>query len=118
MLTSNLWADARLVNEALGFVEKIMYNLRCSPPKPPTYVLVRFDNYIGISWYEVSHKIVPIIPIERGTTKQIPMKLTWGLTIHKSHGLTLEKETITIGNKKGHGLTFTTISQVKGLDGL
>ena len=118
MLTSNLWTDAGLVNGALGFVEKIVYNPGCSPPEPPTYVLVRFDNYIGIPWDEVSRQTVPIIPIQRGTTKQLPLKLAWGLTIHKSQGLTLEKATINIGNKERQGLTFTTISRVKGLDGL
>jgi len=84
MLTSNLRTDAGLVNGALRFVEFFLYNPRCSPPKLPTYVLVRFDNYIGIPWDEVSRKIVPIIPIERCTTKQLPMKLAWGFTIHKS----------------------------------
>ena len=38
MFTSNLWTDAGLVNGALRFVEKIVYNPRCSPPQPPTYV--------------------------------------------------------------------------------
>ena len=32
--------------------------------------------------------------------------------------MTLEKETINIGNKERSGLTFTIISWVKGLDGL
>ena len=100
MLTSNLWTDAGLVNGALRFTEKKnVYNPTCSPPEPPTYVLVRFDNYVGIPWDEVLRWVVPIIPIQRGTTKQLPLKLTWGLIIHKSQGLTLEKETINIGNK-------------------
>ena len=42
MFTSNLWSDARSVNGALGFVEKNVYNPRCSPLEPPTHVLVRF----------------------------------------------------------------------------
>jgi len=48
MLTSNLWTDAELVNGALGVVETIVYNPGGLPPEPPTYVLVRFDNYVGI----------------------------------------------------------------------
>ena len=49
---------------------------------------------------------------------QIPLRLAWGLTIHKSKVLTLEKETINIGKNYRHGLTFTAISRVKALDGL
>ena len=45
MLTSNLWTDVGLVNGALGFFEKIVYNRGCSSPKPPTYVLITIDNY-------------------------------------------------------------------------
>ena len=46
------------------------------------------------------------------------MKLAWGLTIHKSQGLTLEKATINIGKQERQGLTFTLISRVKSLNGL
>jgi len=118
MLTSNLWTDAGLVNGALGVVETIVYNPGSLPPEPPTYVLVRFDNYLGIAWDEVLPRTVPIAPIERGTTRQLPLKLAWGLTIHKSQGLTLEKATINIGTKERQGLTFTAISRVKSLNGL
>jgi ATP-dependent exoDNAse (exonuclease V) alpha subunit len=44
-----------------------------------------------------------------------PLKMAWALTIHKSQGLTLSKETIDIGKVERQGLTFTTISRVKSL---
>ena len=69
MLTSNIWTDAGLVNGGLGIVEKIVYKPRKSPPEPPTYVLVRFDNYMGVPWDDSSPKTVPITPIERGSRK-------------------------------------------------
>ena len=118
MLTSNLWTDAGLVNGALGVVEDIVYNPGTSPPNPPTYVLVTFDKYVGVAWDELFPQTVPIIPIERGNNRQIPLRLAWGLTIHKSQGLTLEKATIDIGRTERQGLTFTAISRVKSLDGL
>ena len=43
-----------------------------------------------------------------------PLKLTWTLIIYKSQGLILDKETINIGNKERHGITFATISWIKG----
>ena len=44
--------------------------------------------------------------------------MAWALTIHKSQGLTLQRETIDIGNAERQVLTFTTISRVKYIDGL
>lgn len=46
------------------------------------------------------------------------MKLSWGLTIHKSQILTLEKTTINIGKKERQGVRFVVISRVKYLNGL
>jgi len=50
MLTSNIWTDVILVNGALGVVERIVYDPGSLPPEPPTYVLIRFDNYVEIPW--------------------------------------------------------------------
>ena len=44
--------------------------------------------------------------------------MAWGLTIHKSKGMTLQNVTIDIGNIDRQGLTFTTISKVKFMLGL
>ena len=38
--------------------------------------------------------------------------MAWGLTIHKSQGMTLKNVTIDIGNIDRQGLTFTAISRV------
>jgi hypothetical protein len=118
VLASKLWNNVGFFSGALWVVEYIFYNPRTSPPKPPTYVLVRFDNYVGVTWDEVFPQIVLFIPIERGNNRQIPLRLAWGLTIHKSQGLKLEKETINIGKTKRQGLTFIAISRVKALRGI
>ena len=69
MLTSNLWTDAGLVNGALGVIQQIVYNPGSSPPEPPTYVLIKFDNYVGVPWDESFPQFVPITSIERGNKK-------------------------------------------------
>ena len=73
---------------------------------------------MGVPWDESFPQVVPITSIERGNKKQFPLKLAWGLTIHKSQGLTLDKATINIGKQERQGMTFTTISRVKYLAGL
>ena len=45
--------------------------------------------------------------------------MAWGITIHKSQGLTLEKVVVELGEKDfSAGLSFVAISQVKTLQGL
>ena len=73
---------------------------------------------MGVPWDESFPQVVPIASIERGNKKQLPLKLTWGLTIHKSQGLTLDKATINIGKQERQCMTFTTISRVKYSEGL
>ena len=100
MLTSNLWTDAGLVNGALGVTQQIVYHPGSSPPKPPTYVLIKFNNYVGVPWDELFPQVVPITSIKRGNKKQLPLKLALGLTIHKSQGMRLDKATINIGKQE------------------
>ena len=45
--------------------------------------------------------------------------MAWGITIHKSQGLTLEKVVVELGDKDfSAGLSFVAISRVKTLKGL
>ena len=71
MLTSNLWTDAGFVNSAIGVIQQIAYNLGSSPLESPMYVLIKFDNYVGVPWDESFPQVVPITPIKRGNKKQI-----------------------------------------------
>ena len=48
--------------------------------------------------------------------RQLPLKLAWALTIHKSQGLTLPKAVIDIGKSdKTPGISYVAISRVKSL---
>ena len=82
------------------------------------YATVYFYDYIVLPWDIIYPKIVPIAPVIRGNRKKIPLCMAWVLTIHKSQGLTLQRETIDISNAKRQGLAFTTISRVKYINGL
>ena len=82
------------------------------------FTIFIFDKYVGIPFDASNLNIEPITPVIRGNWKQIPLKMAWALTIHKSQGLTLEWASIDIGNREQQGLTFTAISRVKSIDGL
>ena len=80
--------------------------------------MLEFDNYIGLPWDQSNPKHIPIPLVRRNNRKQIPLKMAWALTIHKSQGLALTRSTIDIGNIERQGLTFTTMSRTTTLQGM
>lgn len=105
--------------------------------------LVRFDNgqevYIGvcdwnlsgqdkesISYSDTSSSNSSSISGEEMTKKtangfirkQIPLKLAWALTIHKSQGLTLTRASVALGGAFDYGQAYTALSRVTSMSGL
>ena len=85
-------------------------------------IIVQFDNYHGPSILENMPKCVPIPSVLSEWTEnnkslsrqQIPLKLAWAITIHKSQGQTLSKAVIDIGEKElAAGCTFVAFSRMK-----
>ena len=97
ILTCNLWVEAGLVNETLGKVVSIFYAPGSKPPQLPSFVVVDFFQDKGSPWDAFNPYYVPLPPITRGSGKQIPLRMAWGLTIHKLQGMTLPKATMDIG---------------------
>lgn len=94
------------------------------PPDLPVAIIVKFDDYSGPSIIDSIPGYVPICPItvisqtldgvhER---QQLPLKLAWAITIHKSQGLTLPKAWIDIGQtERTAGISYVAISRVRTL---
>jgi ATP-dependent DNA helicase PIF1 len=123
MLTSNLWVDVGLVNGAMGTIQAICYRTG-GPPDLPIAVMVHFDSYSGPTLHDGT---VPITPLRRTWSSsgvqcsrlQLPLKLAWAVTIHKSQGLTLDKVVIDVGKREfSTGLTFVACSRVRQLQDL
>ncbi len=53
-----------------------------------------------------------------GSYTQMPLRLAWSITIHKSQGLTFEKAIIDAGGAFAHGQTYVALSRCKSLEGL
>lgn len=140
MLTSNLWTTKGLVNGSVGNVKAICFGGTDAPPSMPACVVVHFPQYEGPSFREDLYgpRCVPITPLEtqwfardqkakspaQCTRIQLPLKLAWAITIHKSQGLTIghgsptaRKVVIDIGDREMcSGLTFVALSRAKRLD--
>ena len=128
MLTRNLWTEVGLCNGAMGVVHDIIYQNGQGPPNLPISVLIQFDdNYIGPSFSSSVSNLVPIIPVASISDsfgalyerQQLPLRLSWSITIHKSQGLTLNKVWIDLGKKETcPGLTYVALSRIRSLDDL
>ena len=114
---------AGLVNGAMGTVEAICYRTG-GPPDLPIAVMVHFDSYSGPTLHDGT---VPITPLCRSWSSsgvqcsrlQLPLKLAWAVTIHKSQGLTLDKVVIDVGKREfSTGLSFVACSRVRRLQDL
>ena len=53
-----------------------------------------------------------------GTFTQIPLKLAWAITIHKSQGLTFERAIIDSQAAFAHGQVYVALSRCKTLEGM
>ena len=125
MLTKNLYQQVGLVNGIRGEVVELVYTDDAPPPKLPLYVVVKFRGYSGGEWssQERYRGCVPISPVDTtwqdGGTQvrtQLPLRLCWAITMHKSQGQTLDKAVIDLGPKEAcTGLTFVCLSRAKRL---
>ncbi|XP_068712881.1 ATP-dependent DNA helicase PIF6-like [Montipora foliosa] len=124
MLTMNIWPAVGLCNGSTGKIVDIIYHPSHQPPDLPIAVTVQFHDCIGPS---ISNEILPIVPVTVSVPstnlvhdrQQIPLKLAWALTIHKSQGLTLPKAWINLGKtERTLRITYVALSRVKQLSSL
>ena len=107
MLLTNLDFDKGLINGSCGVVKEICEN----------HVLIRFDNgiYSKITQHDFEfYKNDVLIALRR----QYPLRLAYGITIHKSQGMSLDKLVVNCSRIFEKGQTYVALSRIKTLNGL
>lgn len=110
MFVKNKFKDEEIVyvNGSVGIVVGFNEN---------NYPKVQLNSGLEIlvapdSWtIDDEHKILAKIT-------QVPLRLAWAITVHKSQGMTLEAAEIDLSRSFGYGMGYVALSRLKSLEGL
>lgn len=111
-------ADRRFFNGMLGTVTAIdEEGVIVTPADGSDQINVEPVEWENIK-FVVNEETKEITEQRDGVFRQLPLRTAWGITIHKSQGLTFDKAIIDIGGSFAHGQTYVALSRCRTLEGL
>lgn len=123
MLLRNMWSEhgLHLVNGSRGKV--IAFEDRSSDPMVQLPVVKFDDGQVQTIWpdfFKFGHRLSKGGKEVHATLirAQVPLKLAWAATVHKTQGCTLEKAELMMSRAFDAGQVYVALSRVKDTKGL
>jgi ATP-dependent exoDNAse (exonuclease V) alpha subunit len=102
-----------IISEPGSVVEAVIVRLSdgsCEKVRPHVWELFHFTY---------DHQAGKVVAGTAGVFRQYPLKLAWGITIHKSQGKTFERAVIDFGRGMfAHGQAYVALSRCVSLEGI
>lgn len=104
-------------NGTMGWVKELRYDSVVVTKDDGKNVEVERATWEQLDYY-VDEKTKTILSFPVGTYKQIPLKLAWAVSIHKSQGLTFNEVVINAAKSFAYGQVYVALSRCKTLAGI
>jgi hypothetical protein len=110
--------DKRYYNGKVGKITALRDDeVRVLCPGEKEEIIVKPQKWDNVK-YGLDEKTQEIHEMVEGSFTQIPLKLAWAITIHKSQGLTFEHAVIDAEAAFAHGQVYVALSRCKTLEGM
>jgi hypothetical protein len=110
--------EKRYFNGKIGIITDISReNVTVQCPNDLDEIVTEREMWDNIN-YSINEETKELKEDIVGSFKQIPLRLAWAITIHKSQGLTFEKAIIDAEASFAHGQTYVALSRCTSLEGL